>query len=172
MATKTKKPARETISQDKFEEAVKRYSENSANCAKIISASEAKITAETKARHEKLGDMPKQIAEDEATIMQYVEDNREQLCGDSKTYDAGMNVTVSFRLGKQGLVYNEGVKAEDLVKALVKKSLVSYLKTTTTLKAAVILSNHAGDTKLKNTLDAVGVSVEQTESVSVKWEVK
>ena len=165
-----KTKAKKAISQAQYEAAVKRYAENTAKSQTIIDKSEEKIKAEMAARHTKLGNMPAEIAEDEATIMQYAEDNRQKLFGDAKTHNTGLGVVISYRTGNPKMSYNEGVKADDLVQHLLKKQMVDYLKVTHTLDAKMVIGAAETDKKLAKALETVGAAVVQEEIISVKYE--
>lgn len=162
----TKSTSRKKISQGAFDKAVSRYLDNTNKTKKIIGDSETRIQNEMAKRNEKLGNMPKELEEDEATIIQYCEDNREQLFADSKTYDTGVGVTISYRTGQPKLEYGDGVKAEDLIAAFKKKDMLNYIKTKDSLDARAVI-NDAEQKDVAKVLKTVGASVEQNETISV-----
>lgn len=161
--------AKKTISKEQFDEAAKRFAENTNKCAAIISKSELKIKAEMDKRHVQLGNMPDELKEDEAILIQYAEDNKLALFAESKTYDTGLGVVISFRVGNPKLTYGDGVKAEDLLAAIQKKNLVEYVATKHSLDARAIIASAEVDKSLRKIMEAVGASVEQEENINVKY---
>lgn len=162
-----KKTATKAVSRTRYEAALKRFSENSGKAKEIITASEKRIGDEMKKRTEKLGSIPEELAEDEAIIMQYCEDNKAALFTDKKTIEAGYGVTVSIKLNPPGLVYGDGVKAEDLLALLKKKDLMDYVNVKESVDARAVIKNCTEDKKLAKVMEQVGVSVEQKETTKV-----
>lgn len=167
MAKTRATPVKRKVSKQKFEEAAKRYTDNTLQSELIIKKSEQRIKKEMEKRHEQLGEMPEQIAEDEATIKQYCEQNREELFGDSKTYESPLGVVVKFKVSPPKLEYGDGVTKEDLMGVLKKKNLLQYIKTTESIDARAIITDR-NDDKLQKVLANAGAEITQTENIDVK----
>lgn len=165
----TKTIAKKQVSKSAFEKAAKRFADNTAKTAAIIAKSEEKIKAEMASRHAKLGNMPAELEQDEAIMKQYAEDNKATMFNGAKTHDTGLGVVISFRTGMPKLVYNDGVKAEDLLQQLIKRNMMDYVKVSQSLNARVIIEGATENKDLSKVLNRVGVSVEQEETISVKY---
>lgn len=161
--------AKKTISKDAFEEAAKRFAANTAKCATIIGKSEEKIKAEMEKRHTQLGNMPAELEEDEAILIQYAEDNKAALFVGTKTHDTGLGVVISYRTGTPKLAYGEGVKAEDLLSAILKKNLMEFVVVKHSLEAKHIIASADSNKDLGKIMTKVGVSVEQEEFINIKY---
>lgn len=153
------------ISKKQYEDALQRYSANSQLSTAIVAKSEKRIADEMKARHEKLGNVPQEMAKDFAIVQQYCEENRAKLFGEEKSVETGVGI-LAFRTNPHSVLLDDGVKDKDIVAALKKRGLLIYISTKESLDKKKLISDRE-DAKLMKVLEGAGASIEQTESFSI-----
>jgi len=159
MATTTKQKANKVPTETAYAQALERLASNTVKVREIINKSEATISKEMAKRHEKVGDMPDQIKEDEEIIKAYCEANRKLMFSQSNilTFKHGK---FGFRIGQYSVVTERN--DSEIIEALKKRNLEVYVVVKESLDRKGLITDRE-DAALTKVLDKIGVSIEQSE---------
>lgn len=165
--TKIKTAPKKKITEAEFDAAVSRHKTNTTAIGKIEANYQGKQDKLDAAKAKELGDKPKELAADEATIHQYCKDNREKMFADAQSTEIG-KTTVGFRTNPHSVMLAEGADEKKEVEALItkfkkSKALELYVVTKSTLDKKKMITNREDKTLIKALVNT-NVAIKQSET--------
>lgn len=161
----TKQTKAKPISEQQFDEAFKTYKESEEQKATVTAQLNQAVSKASEKYNQKLKDLATASANAEAVVKQYCEENKILFEGAERSFKTAYG-TVGYRTTPYAVRINDGIKPEDIIKALKKKGLEMYIVTKEDLDKKALVANR-NEPKLQKALTGLA-EIEQGEAFFIK----